>query len=105
MKRKTPIYDERAFEDFVAHVAAESDTKVVARLFDEILTPAERCDVALRWRLLQMLAEGFPHRQVSRVLGVSPCKITRGSRILKKKDSVCGGILRPHDTRKRTKHV
>ena len=89
MKRKLPVFDEKAFSDLVAHIAKESDKNVVARLFEEVLTPAERCDVALRWRLLQMLSEGVPHRQISRELGISPCKITRGSKVLKEKNSVC----------------
>ena len=89
MKRKLPVYDEKAFADFVTRVAKESDKKTIAKLFDELLTPAERCDIALRWRLLQMLAEGVSHRTISRELGISPCKITRGSKILKDKDSVC----------------
>jgi len=93
MKRKLPIYDEKAFADFVARIAKESDEKVIARFFEEVLTPAERCDVALRWRLLQMLSDGVPHRQISRELGISPCKITRGSKVLKDKNSVCRRIF------------
>jgi len=93
MKRKTPEYDKKAFADFVAHIAKESDEKVVAKFFDEVLTPAERCDVALRWRLMRMLAKGISHRQISRELGISPCKITRGSRILKDEKSVCRKIF------------
>ena len=93
MKRKLPKYDEKAFADFVACIARESSAKVVAKFFDELLTPAERCDVALRWRLLKMLSEGVSHREISRTLGISPCKITRGSRILKDKTSVCRKIF------------
>ena len=93
MKRKLQVYDQESFADVVAQIAKETDKKVVARLLKELLTPAERCDIALRWRLLQMLSEGVSHRQISRELGVSLCKITRGSKILKDKDSVCRRIL------------
>ena len=53
----------------------------------ELLTPAEIEDFALRWRLLKRLDAGLPQRKISQQLGISLCKITRGSRILKKKDS------------------
>lgn len=55
---------------------------------DEILTPAERKDLALRWRLMQMLQQGVPQRQIAARLGISLCKITRGAKILKNNQSI-----------------
>jgi len=75
-------------------VAAESSAEVLERLFGELLTPAERCDIALRWKLLQRLVQGDSHRVIARDLGISPCKITRGSRILKDPKSVCRTMLK-----------
>ena len=60
----------------------------------ELLTPGERSDLALRWKLMQRLVEGASHRTISKELGISPCKITRGARILKDSESVCRKILR-----------
>ena len=63
------------------------------QLFDELFTPAERRDFALRWRLMGMLRQGIPQRIVAARLGISLCKITRGSKVLKARDSVCRRML------------
>ena len=55
---------------------------------EEILTPAEREDLALRWKLMQMLKEGMPQRKIASELGISLCKITRGAKILKDSRSI-----------------
>ena len=54
---------------------------------EEILTPAERDDLALRWQLMEMLENGIPQRQIASELGISLCKITRGAKILKNDQS------------------
>ncbi|UCD63866.1 MAG: transcriptional regulator [Candidatus Zixiibacteriota bacterium] len=69
------------------------DRKTMKRLFSEVFTPAEIQDVALRWRLMKMLHEGIPQREIAHRLGISLCKITRGSRVLKAKNSVSKRIL------------
>ena len=54
----------------------------------EILTPTEFHDLAMRWELMQRLGQGHTQRQIAADLGVSLCKITRGARILKRKEAV-----------------
>ena len=54
----------------------------------EILTPAERRDLALRWELMRQLKQGVPQRQIAKELGISLCKITRGAKILKQNHSI-----------------
>jgi TrpR family trp operon transcriptional repressor len=63
------------------------------QVLEEILTPAELHDLALRWRLLQQLHAGDPQRRIAEELRISLCKITRGSRILKKPDGAIRTIL------------
>ena len=82
--------DSNGIVDVFAEIA---DKKTMKRLFKEIFTPAEIQDVALRWRLMKMLHEGTPQREIAQRLGVSLCKITRGSRVLKAKSSVSKKIL------------
>ena len=48
-----------------------------------ILTPRELDKIALRWRLIKLLREGQSQRHIAGELGISLCKITRGSRELK----------------------
>ncbi len=69
------------------------DRATMKRLVSELFTPAEITDVALRWRLLQMLHQNIPQRTIAAELGISLCKITRGSRILKNRGSVTRNLL------------
>ena len=48
-----------------------------------LLTPPEREKIALRWKLVCMLEGGITQRAIASELGVSLCKITRGSHELK----------------------
>lgn len=60
-----------------------TDPGAMSRFFDEVFTPAERRDLALRWELMRRLHRGDPQRKIAAELGISLCKITRGSRVLK----------------------
>ncbi|UCG62304.1 MAG: transcriptional regulator [Candidatus Zixiibacteriota bacterium] len=92
-----------ARNDEITGVFADiKDTTTMKRLFKEIFTPAEIRDVALRWRLMKMLHRGVPQREIAAKLGISLCKITRGSRVLKARRSVSKKIL---DQKKGVKHA
>ena len=54
----------------------------------EILTMSEVETLSKRWRILKMLNEGKTQREIAKELNVSLCKVTRGSKILKNKNSV-----------------
>ncbi len=70
-----------------------SDPVVMEKFFSEILTPKEIKDIKLRWELIKMVNHGLPQREIASRLHISLCKITRGSKILKDKDSVINKIL------------
>ena len=53
-----------------------------------ILSPAELDGVSKRWALLKLLDEGMSQRAISNELGISLCKITRGSKELQKNNSI-----------------
>lgn len=59
----------------------------------EILCESEIKDLTQRWNILKMLSQNNPQRNISEKLGVSLCKITRGSKILKNENSVTRKIL------------
>ncbi len=61
--------------------------------FNEILTSGEVADISLRWKLLIDLRSGITQRKIAEKYGISLCKITRGSKILKKENSVVLKIL------------
>jgi TrpR family trp operon transcriptional repressor len=68
-------------------LAATGDRELLESFFYCLLTPAETADIASRWALVKALREGKTQREIAKNLGVSLCKITRGSRELKKPDS------------------
>jgi len=90
---KLPRPDEEALQELASHLAALSQTGTIRQLLNELLTPAERVDLARRWRLMRLLTQGVPQRHIARALKVSLCKITRGSSVLKGPDSVCSRLL------------
>ena len=63
------------------------------KLFEEIFTSKEKYDIALRWRLMKDLYNSVPQREISHNLGISLCKITRGSKILKQEESICKKLI------------
>jgi len=78
----------------LAKVFARIDTvRTMRKFFDEIFTEAERKDLALRWQLMKMLKKGVSQREIATRLGISLCKITRGAKILKDRNSVTNKIM------------
>jgi len=62
-------------------------------LFEELFTSAELSDLNLRWKLMKELHSGVPQRKIAEKYGISLCKITRGSKVLKKQNSSVLKIL------------
>ena len=58
-----------------------------------ILTEKELEELGKRWALVKLLDSGMSQRAISSELGLSLCKITRGSKELKKKDSSLKKII------------
>ncbi len=73
------------------------DPKLIEKFLTRLFTPREVMDVASRWELVKLLDQGLSQRRISAQLGISLCKITRGSRELKQKNSVFRRILSLRD--------
>lgn len=65
----------------------------IESFFKELLTESEIETLSKRWRILEMLINGNTQRDISKELQVSLCKVTRGSKILKNKDSILAKLL------------
>ncbi len=78
----------------IAQIIAGLSRKEIKLFLQQMLTPNEVHDLDLRWRVFRSLAEGKPQRQIGKELGISLCKITRGSRELKKPESLIKKILK-----------
>ena len=68
-------------------LATVNDSVLLRDFLKALLTPQEYNAVAARWALVRLLDKGMTQRKISEALGLSLCKITRGSREMKKEDS------------------
>jgi TrpR family trp operon transcriptional repressor len=68
-------------------VLRDASDDFIIDFLKSILSPKECNDLASRWIIVKMLNEKMVQRDIAQKLGVSLCKITRGSRELKKINS------------------
>ncbi len=80
-------------QELLEAIVSIKDTEELQSFFEEILTPSELADLSLRWKLLKALHSGMTQRKIAEKYGISLCKITRGSKILKGENSVVHKIL------------
>jgi len=69
------------------------DPQLIESFLYSLLTKAEADEIAKRWALVKRIAQGVPQRRIAAELGLSLCKITRGSRELKKENSSFRSML------------
>jgi TrpR family trp operon transcriptional repressor len=92
MKSDDPLVPENLAE--LARILAKANEQgLIEDFFRCLLTPAEIADVAARWALVKSLDRKIPQREIAKNLGLSLCKITRGSRELKKPHSAFRRML------------
>ena len=66
----------------------------IEAFFKELLTESEIETLSKRWRILEMLNQGFTQREIARELQVSLCKVTRGAKIMKDEKSILAKYLK-----------
>ena len=76
-----------AFKELILALSRTDDKELIEEFFRSILTDNEVYEISTRWALVKLIDSGVTQRQISRDLGLSLCKITRGSKELKKEDS------------------
>jgi TrpR family transcriptional regulator, trp operon repressor len=72
---------------------ASADPELIEDFLYCLFTPSEADEIAKRWALVKQIASGRPQREIAKDLGLSLCKITRGSRELKKENSAWKRVL------------
>ena len=78
----------------ISQILSDLKTSVeVEQFLNEILTESEIETLSKRWRILNLLKDGVSQREIAKDLGVSLCKITRGSRLLKNENSITAKFL------------
>ncbi len=79
--------EDNAFKELVLALSKTNDKDLIEDFLKSLLTDNEVYEISTRWALVKLIDSGITQRQISRDLGLSLCKITRGSKELKKEDS------------------
>ncbi len=80
-------------DELIEIFSRTTDKKDMRALFGELFTSAELTDISKRWYLMKEIYRGTPQRTIAKDMEISLCKITRGSKVLKKDDSRFRAIL------------
>ena len=92
MKPNDPAVEENLSE-LASALARTKDPALVKAFLRRLLTPSEAADIASRWALVKALEQKIPQREIAKTLGISLCKITRGSREMKSPDQAFQKML------------
>ena len=92
MKTDDPRVKENV-SDLARTLSKTTDSALIEDFLRCLLTPSEIAGIAARWALVKALKIKMPQREIAKHLGLSLCKITRGSRELKKPNSAFERIL------------
>ena len=82
-----------SYNDLIKLFAATNNEEDMKRLFDDMFTEAEQKDFTIRWKLMNDLYRHKSQRDIAKDLKISLCRITRGSKMLKKKDGFIRSVL------------
>ena len=89
--------DDPRVEEYLSELsealARTKDARLIKSFLRRLLTPSESADIAARWALVKALKDKVPQREIARTLGLSLCKITRGSREMKNPDKAFQKML------------
>ena len=81
------LRSQKGLDQLLDAVAAVDDPAFLKEFFTCLFTPAELHDIGKRWLLVNEIDRGTTQRDIARMFKMSLCKITRGSRELKKEGS------------------
>ena len=79
---------DKAYKQLINTFCDINNSEEMRNFLKEILTDKERESIALRWQLMKDLHSGKSQREIAKKYHMSLCKITRGSKILKKENSI-----------------
>jgi TrpR family trp operon transcriptional repressor len=69
------------------------NARIIEKFLLSILTSKEVETISSRWEIVKRIDQGMSQRKIANDLHLSLCKITRGSRELKKSNSILKKIL------------
>ena len=83
----------KSLAEIAGALARIKDPSLIEGFLGQLLTKSEMKRIVLRWQLSKDLCRGKSQRKIAEDLGVSLCKITRGSRELKKEKSALKRVI------------
>ncbi len=85
--------ERRSIEEMSRVLAHIDDEKLIRRFLESLLTPSELDEIGSRWALVKLIDSGMSQRKIAGKLRLSLCKITRGSKELKKQNSAFAAFI------------
>ncbi|SBS26653.1 Trp operon repressor [Marinomonas spartinae] len=70
-------------QDLIQFLSEVDDEVVLEKRLKVLLTPSEISEMVSRLKIIALLDEGVPQRDIAKQLGVGIATVTRGSRALK----------------------
>jgi len=95
------LLSQEGLDELIQILAAESDSVFLKDFFTCLFTPSELIDIGKPWLLIKELDKGTTQREIARMFKMSLCRITRGSRELKKENSAFQKILNTYNADKK----
>jgi TrpR family trp operon transcriptional repressor len=87
-KQPNPVEElEKGFDEMASVLAYVQDPRLIKDFLKCLLTENEMDEIIARWALVKLIDQGMSQRRIAAELGLSLCKITRGSKELKKRNS------------------
>ena len=87
------VTDFKSLTELSGTLARVDDPVLIQEFFECLFTPSEIHEMASRWALVKLIDEGWSQRAIAQELGLSLCKITRGSKELKKENSAFARMI------------
>ena len=79
---------DKNISEICQYLAKTDDVNTIFKFLESLLTPKEIKTLSSRWQIVKLLDQGVPQRKIAKDLHLSLCKITRGSKELKKRNSI-----------------
>lgn len=86
--------DRMPLKELSCALALEKNPEKIKDFLVSLLTTHEVVDISSRWTLVRLIERGVSQRDIASDLGLSLCKITRGSKELKKENSPFAHMIR-----------